>query len=68
MNMNHDNAGISGNFVVALFRGKKAEDNPWEGVTLEWRLPSPPPKENFEEIPVISRGPTAASSRYRGCR
>jgi len=48
-----------GNFVVALFRGKKAEDNPWAGVTLEWQLPSPPPKENFEEIPVISHGPYA---------
>jgi cytochrome c oxidase subunit 1 len=46
-----------GNFVVALFRGKKAEANPWGGVTLEWQIPSPPPQENFEEIPEIRQGP-----------
>jgi cytochrome c oxidase subunit 1 len=46
-----------GNFVVALFRGEKAEDNPWGGVTLEWQIPSPPPTENFEEIPTVTHGP-----------
>jgi cytochrome c oxidase subunit 1 len=46
-----------GNFVVALRRGSKAPDNPWGGVTLEWQIPSPPPVENFEEIPVITHGP-----------
>jgi cytochrome c oxidase subunit 1 len=45
------------NLLVALFRGKKAEQNPWGGVTLEWRIPSPPPKENFEEIPTITSRP-----------
>jgi cytochrome c oxidase subunit 1 len=46
-----------GNFVVALFRGEKAADNPWGGVTLEWQIPSPPPTENFEEIPTVTHGP-----------
>ena len=46
-----------GNFVVALFKGAKAEANPWGGVTLEWTVPSPPPTENFEEIPSITHGP-----------
>jgi cytochrome c oxidase subunit 1 len=46
-----------GNFVVALFKGEKAEDNPWGGVTLEWQIPSPPPAENFEEIPTVTHGP-----------
>ena len=45
------------NLVVALFKGKKAESNPWGGVTLEWHTPSPPPLENFEEIPVIKDRP-----------
>jgi cytochrome c oxidase subunit I len=45
------------NFIVALFKGKKAEQNPWGGVTLEWQIPTPPPKENFEVIPTISKGP-----------
>ncbi|MCX6155962.1 MAG: cbb3-type cytochrome c oxidase subunit I [Candidatus Kapabacteria bacterium] len=45
------------NLAKALFKGKKAEQNPWGGSTLEWTIPSPPPIENFEEIPVITHGP-----------
>jgi cytochrome c oxidase subunit 1 len=41
------------NLIVALFKGKKAEQNPWGGVTLEWQIESPPPAENFSEIPII---------------
>ncbi len=36
------------NFVYHLFKGKKAPQNPWGGVTLEWTIPSPPPQENFD--------------------
>jgi cytochrome c oxidase subunit 1 len=46
-----------GNLIWSLARGKKAPDNPWGGKTLEWQVPSPPPRENFEEIPVIHHGP-----------
>ena len=46
-----------GNLVVALFKGKKAEANPWGGVTLEWTVSSPPPLENFDHIPVIEKRP-----------
>ncbi|RMG69146.1 MAG: cytochrome c oxidase subunit I [Calditrichaeota bacterium] len=45
------------NLVRALKSGPKAEANPWQGTTLEWQVPSPPPHENFEEIPVVDRGP-----------
>lgn len=45
------------NLIRAVFRGKKASDNPWGGTTLEWQIPSPPPAENFETIPVIEDGP-----------
>jgi len=45
------------NLIVALFKGKKAEDDPWGGKTLEWRISSPPPPENFHEIPTITEGP-----------
>ncbi|MCX6165202.1 MAG: cbb3-type cytochrome c oxidase subunit I, partial [Ignavibacteriae bacterium] len=31
--------------------------NPWGGTTLEWTIPTPPPVENFDNIPVITRGP-----------
>ncbi|WP_257314185.1 cytochrome c oxidase subunit I [Geothrix fuzhouensis] len=46
-----------GTLLYALFKGEKAEDNPWGGVTLEWTIPSPPPKENFDTIPTITHGP-----------
>jgi cytochrome c oxidase subunit 1 len=46
-----------GNLLHALFRGGRGGDNPWGGATLEWQIPSPPPPENFETIPVVSRGP-----------
>ena len=42
--------------IHAVFKGEKAEDNPWGGVTLEWTVPSPPPVENFEEIPTVTHG------------
>tara|TARA_X000000950_G_C13524117_1_gene500878 strand:+ start:45 stop:539 length:495 start_codon:yes stop_codon:yes gene_type:complete len=45
------------NFIAALVRGKKAEDNPWEVGTLEWTIPSPAPHYNFDKIPVVKCGP-----------
>ncbi|HKN18267.1 MAG TPA: cbb3-type cytochrome c oxidase subunit I [Dissulfurispiraceae bacterium] len=45
------------NLIAALFKGPQAPDNPWGGKTLEWQVPSPPPHENFVEIPVITSGP-----------
>jgi cytochrome c oxidase subunit 1 len=44
-------------FIHAIFKGEKAEDNPWGGKSLEWTIPSPPPTENFEKIPVVKEGP-----------
>lgn len=37
--------------------GKPAETNPWGATGLEWTVPSPPPKHNFEEVPVVVEGP-----------
>jgi cytochrome c oxidase subunit 1 len=45
------------NVFVSMFKGKKAEDNPWQANTLEWVAPSPPPHGNFEEIPTVYHGP-----------
>lgn len=45
------------NFIRALFSGEKAADSPWDGTTLEWTVSSPPPHENFREIPIITRSP-----------
>ena len=41
-----------GYFIHSLFAGKPAARNQWGGVTLEWKSPSPPPLENFEEQPM----------------
>ncbi|HEY3057859.1 MAG TPA: cytochrome c oxidase subunit I [Chloroflexota bacterium] len=44
-------------FVVNLFlslrSGDPAPDDPWDGATLEWSIPSPPPVYNFARIPVV---------------
>jgi cytochrome c oxidase subunit I len=45
------------NLIIALFKGEKAGQNPWGGKTLEWTVPTPPPLENFSEIPVITSRP-----------
>lgn len=45
------------NLVWAVFKGEKAEANPWKALTLEWQTTSPPLIENFEEEPVLWSGP-----------
>lgn len=42
------------NFIWSAMRGKKAEANPWQSLSLEWQCPSPPPHDNFEKIPVVT--------------
>jgi cytochrome c oxidase subunit 1 len=44
-------------FLYSLLWGPKAEANPWGATGLEWQTPSPPPKDNFPETPVVVRGP-----------
>jgi cytochrome c oxidase subunit 1 len=45
------------NLVRTLWKGDKAEDNPWEATTLEWTAASPPPHGNWGETdPIVHRG------------
>jgi cytochrome c oxidase subunit 1 len=44
-------------FIKSLRAPAGAPDNPWGGTTLEWSTPSPPPMENFVEIPTVTTGP-----------
>src|SRR5215813_6732663 len=46
------------NFFWSLTRGESTgAKNPWRATTLEWFVPSPPPKENFNGgVPVVFRG------------
>jgi cytochrome c oxidase subunit I len=41
------------NVVVTSRRTKTNESDPWDGRTIEWSTPSPPPEYNFAEIPQI---------------
>ncbi len=41
------------NVVVSWLRPVPADDNPWDGHTLEWATASPPPSHNFTSIPRI---------------
>jgi len=45
------------NLLRGARSGEPAGCNPWGGRTLEWSLPSPMPKENFETPPVVTHGP-----------
>lgn len=45
------------NFFRSIKHGEPAPANPWNGKTLEWQIPSPPPLENFDEIPYINEEP-----------
>jgi cytochrome c oxidase subunit 1 len=45
------------NLISALRKGPAVGPNPWAAATLEWQVASPPPAENFEEIPRVTHGP-----------
>jgi cytochrome c oxidase subunit 1 len=50
------------NLVRTLRRGEVAEANPWQVGTLEWTCaPSPPPADNYAQVPVVRRGPHTLS-------
>ncbi|MFN7963713.1 MAG: cytochrome c oxidase subunit I [Thermoanaerobaculia bacterium] len=41
----------------SLKYGKVAGPNPWGALGLEWTIPSPPPTENFDGVPVVKGEP-----------
>jgi len=44
------------NMIQSLFKGEKADPNPWGATTLEWRTPQTPPGHgNFDELPLVYR-------------
>ncbi|PYU94963.1 MAG: cytochrome c oxidase subunit I [Acidobacteria bacterium] len=40
--------------IWSMRYGPIASSNPWPATGLEWQTSSPPPTENFEEIPVVT--------------
>ncbi|WGV27413.1 cytochrome c oxidase subunit I [Halotia branconii] len=45
------------NIVGSWLYGPRAVNNPWHATGLEWITSSPPPRDNFEEIPIVKRPP-----------
>lgn len=45
------------NFVWSMYKGQKAEANPWQANTLEWTIPSPAPEHNYHGVPEVHHGP-----------
>jgi cytochrome c oxidase subunit 1/cytochrome c oxidase subunit I+III len=46
------------NLAASLIFGARAGNDPWDAWTLEWATASPPPLENFEQLPLVrSRRP-----------
>jgi len=45
------------NIVWSLFKGEKADSNPWRATTLEWQTPDTPPKHGNwgPELPIVYR-------------
>jgi cytochrome c oxidase subunit 1 len=43
--------------IWSLRYGAVAGMNPWRAIGLEWQTPSPPPTDNFEETPIVTREP-----------
>ncbi|MGH7263741.1 MAG: cytochrome c oxidase subunit I, partial [Candidatus Rokuibacteriota bacterium] len=43
------------NVARSLRMGPRAPADPWDGRTLEWAIPSPPPAYNFATIPTVLR-------------
>jgi cytochrome c oxidase subunit I len=41
-------------FIWSFKYGPIAGPNPWGAKGLEWTTPSPPPTQNFEEIPIVT--------------
>lgn len=50
-------------FILSLLRGEKAEQNPWNAISLEWETSSPPPANNFVGQPVVDKGPYEFAER-----
>jgi cytochrome c oxidase subunit 1 len=43
------------NIWRTLRHGTVADGDPWDGRTLEWWVPSPPPEYNFVKLPLVRR-------------
>ncbi len=55
------------NVIRTSRRPRNAVADPWNGATLEWAIPSPPPEWNFDTLPTVDgRDPFWESKRKQG--
>ncbi len=65
---------LGASFLVFLWniwrtsrKPRNAPADPWNGATLEWAIPSPPPEWNFDRLPTVdARDPLWEEKRKRG--
>jgi len=50
----------------AVYSRSKAPANPYNALGLEWQIASPPPHDNFHEIPVVTHEPYAYGKPAHG--
>ena len=48
---------LLGAIITSWRSGEPAGPNPWHANSLEWMVPTPPPLENFDVLPVITEDP-----------
>ena len=58
-------------FLINIWRTSRGPRNapadPWNGATLEWAIPSPPPEWNFDRLPTVQgRDPLWEEKRKQG--
>ncbi|WP_077704416.1 cytochrome c oxidase subunit I [Virgibacillus dokdonensis] len=41
------------NIIYTAVKGEKPAGDPYDGRTLEWAIPSPPPYYNFKQLPLV---------------
>jgi cytochrome c oxidase subunit 1 len=54
------------NVVRSLRGGAPAGPDPWEGQSLEWITPSPPPRHNFDGLPPVTSYAPLMDLRWEG--
>jgi heme/copper-type cytochrome/quinol oxidase subunit 1 len=52
------------NVFYSLRHGEVAGGDPWDGATLEWSIPSPPPLYNFARVPVVHSRDAFWAAKY----
>jgi cytochrome c oxidase subunit 1 len=53
------------NWWRSRHHGEVAGNDPWDGRTLEWTIPSPPPHYNFATVPIVHSEDSFWHDKYR---